>query len=218
MSAPDFVARVGELDSLLAFYASVPTEYRDDIQDVLLYAQLFASHLNDFQGQWHNWMHYYRDRLESHGFVRQNLVIKDAVLLSSVSDFETASFRLASSVASAEVSALVRGAVRWLGIRDMATAYFRGGGFSESRGSMQIVPCEMTIDGLPSLMLCALRVGVDHGSAGMRRLVLHFKGGSYRFEPQRYAARRASVQAYLAGKSHAVIRAFDPSELGLLAP
>ncbi|WP_109514145.1 hypothetical protein [Pseudomonas ovata] len=205
----DFIGQVGDADTLVAFFPGVPAAQRDDIQDALLYAHLFASHQHDVQQQWHGWMQYYRNRLEKCGFVRQSLVVKDSVLLSSRDDIDTASFRILGATASDNVRALVRNAVVRLGIKQMALSYFDGGRLSARMGSFQIVPCEMSGAGQVGVLLCGLRVSTDQASPDARRLIMHFKGGSYSFDPRGYDTQRQAVHSYLAGKANAVIRQIE---------
>ncbi|MBD8492754.1 hypothetical protein IFR09_08855 [Pseudomonas syringae] len=202
----DFVGRVSDADTLVAFFPGVPAAQRDDIQDALLYAHLFASHQHDVQQQWHGWMHYYRDRLGKSGFKQQSLVVKDSVLLGSRDDIETASFRILGTAASDRIRELVRSAVAHLGIRQMALAYFDSGLWSAQAGSFQVVPCEMADTGQVAILLCALRVSTDQDSPQARRLIMHFKGGSYFFVPEAYDLQRQAIRDYLAGKANAVIR------------
>lgn len=211
MSGPDSIGQVGDSRTLVAFFPGVPLAQRDDVEAVLRYAQLFASHTYDFETQWHSWMQYYRSRLEKCGFVRQSLVVKDSVLLGSAEDVDTASFKVLGTGASEQVRELVRNTVTRLGIRQLALAYFENGRSSMQLGSFQIVAGEMEA-GATGLLLCSVRVNTDQACAGTRRLIMYCKGGSYRFDPLRYEPQRQTVDNYLRNRTNALIRSLNPRD------
>ncbi|BAP43121.1 putative uncharacterized protein [Pseudomonas sp. StFLB209] len=206
MSAPDFVCRLGDIDSLLAFFPGVAQPHREDIQDALLYAQQRAGHLYDFQSQWHSWIHAYRQHLEGLGFVPRGVVAGDSLVIGTVADLDRASFRIANPQVMQRLAELVRDSFTRLEVIEAAQAFFEGRGLSGVRlGSFQIMPCVSTANRDLSALLCSLRLNVDEYAASGRRLILHFKGAAYHFQPERFAPRREGVCTYLLGKSRAFI-------------
>ncbi|WP_397450113.1 hypothetical protein [Pseudomonas sp. NA-150] len=199
-------AILGRINSLVAFFPGLSAQEKSDIQNVLLYAQSFASQTYDFERSWHSWMHYYRNRLEARGFQLQSLVTGDSEIISSVDDLARATFRVHGASASAQLADLVRRSVAAMGINRIVTAYFEGGIDSGNLGSFQIVPCEKTPSGDLTVLLCGLHLSVDGYSAERRRLVFHFKGGSYRCDPGVYAAHRKSVSDYLRNNPEAYFK------------
>lgn len=197
---------LGGRDSVVAFVPGVSVQERADIEDVSLFAQLSASHSYDRQEHWSSWMHVYRARLEARGFQRISVVTGDSELLSSVDDLSTATFKIVGSAASRPLMDLVRRSFHSLGINQIAEAFFDQGGASANLGNFQITPCERSASGSMSVLLCGLRLSSDDYSAGQPRLILHLKGGVYRFNEQAYAQHRASVTDYLKGKANAYIR------------
>ncbi|CAM3219934.1 hypothetical protein BZK31_16085 [Pseudomonas floridensis] len=197
---------LGNRPSLVAFLPGLSRQAREDVQDVLLDAQLFADRLNDFDEQWANWMHYYRHRLGMRGLQQEGLVVGDSRVLSSTEDLFEATFKVTGSASRERLGGMVQRAFSALGIEQAAEAYFQHGVDQGRLGSFQIVPCERLDDKRVSMLLCSLRLSVDEHSGGARRLLFFFKGGSYAFDTQAYAAHRDDVKRYLGGKARNLIR------------
>jgi hypothetical protein len=197
---------LGSRNSVVAFVPGVSAQERADIEDVLLHAQLFASHSHDKNEYWSSWIHVYRTRLEARGFQRKSVITGDSELLSSVDDLFQATFKIVGSAASRPLVDLVRGSFHNLGVSQIAEAFFDGNIASTRLGSFQIIPCEKSASGAISLLLCGLQLGSDGYTGGQRRLIFHFKGGVYQFDREAYAAHRASVSAYLHGKADAYVK------------
>ncbi|MCF5707934.1 hypothetical protein GIV19_11585 [Pseudomonas syringae] len=199
-------AYLGASSSLVAFLPGLSVQAREDIQDVLLDAQLFADRLNDFDTQWSNWMHYYRRRLSSRGLCQTGLVVGDSMVVSSIDDLLEASFKIAGSTGRQPLGGMVQRAFGALGIREAVESYFQHGIDQGRLGSFQIVPCEHYDSNRVLMVLCSLRLTVDERSAGGRRLLFFFKGGSYLFDLHAYGACRDDVKRYLNGKAQSLIR------------
>lgn len=69
------------------------------------------------------------------------------------------------------------------------------------------MPCEKYEPDRVLLLLCSLHLSVDEHAAGSRRLLFHFKGGSYIFDRKIYAAYRNGVTRYLDGRAQGLVRA-----------
>ena len=206
MSRADFVGRLGELESLVMFFPEITREYRQDIQDALLFAQLRASQPYDFQSQWHSWIERYRQLLQDLGFQSRGLVTGDSEVIGAVEDLDRAMFRITNPQIRNRLGQLVQDTFLRLGVRDRVVAFFQDESPSAVQsGSFQLMPCTLDAGQQVMTLLCSLRLNVDDHSAGSRRLILYFKGGAYGFEPQRFESRRAEVRAYLAGRSNAFI-------------
>ncbi|MGV8918259.1 MAG: hypothetical protein ACOH2R_10755 [Pseudomonas sp.] len=197
---------LGKRNSLVAFTSEISVQERVNIQNVLLFAESFASGSSSPETHWHRWMHIYREMLGNRGVKLEQTILGDSVLLSSAEDLSEAKFRIKGVAETASLADLVHRSFDAMGVEGIVKAYFdRGfeiGGFKY----FQIVPCEKTVSGMLSVLLCGLALSVDTRSAGQRRLVFHFKGGSYRFDLDLYAKHRESVTAYLRNKAIASIR------------
>lgn len=198
--------RLGDISSLVAFGPGLASQDRADIQDVLLDAQLFASHVHDFKGQWTSWMHYYRSRLAARGLKRKSLVLDDSLLVSSTEDLREATFRITGTAGRDQLGELVQRSFAAMGVFDAAQAYFSRGVDQVRLGSFQIVPCVKSAANETLLLLCGLHLNADEFSAGGRRLLFYFKGGSYVFNSTVYAAYREDVRRYLKTKAGAFIQ------------
>lgn len=208
MSGADWVARLGGIDSQVIFFPGVSGQHRQDILDALLFAQLRAGHLYDFQRQWSSWVHNYRQHLESLGFRPRGVVTGDSLVIGRDDDLDRASFRIANPQVREHLAAQVREAFNTLGIKPVVTDFFRSEHLADVRlGSFQVMPCMQTGSAELMTLLCSLRLNVDDYAAGGRRLILHFKGGAYHFDALLFAARREQVRRYLRGKSNAIIQA-----------
>jgi hypothetical protein len=199
-------ARLGDISSLVAFGPGMPEQERADIQNLLLDAQLFASHVYDFKSQWTTWMHYYRNRLQARGLRRKSLVMDDSLLISSTEDLMQATFRITGTEGREQLGQLVRRSFDAMGVYEAAEAYFQQGYDQGRLGSFQIVPCARFEPDQSLLLLCGLHLNTDGFSAGGRRLLFYFKGGSYVFDGKAYAAYREDVSRYLATKANALIQ------------
>lgn len=210
MSEPDSVARLGDIDNLVAFFPGVAQPHRESIAHALLYAQLRAGHLYDFQSQWNSWIHNYREHLQAVGFVPHGMVTGDSLVIGGIEDLDLARFTIANAQVSARLARHVQEAFSSLGVASLAADFFQGQHLASVRlGSFQVMPCMQAEEGGLMTLLCSLRLSVDEHSAGSRRLILHFKGGAYDFAPQAFAARSEAVQRYLLGKSQAFITALE---------
>ncbi|MEE4820868.1 hypothetical protein V2K62_24075 [Pseudomonas alliivorans] len=198
---------LGGMPSLVTFLPGLSVQERQDLQDVLLDAQLFAGAHLDFEKQWSSWMHYYRSRLRYRGVHPQSLVMDDSLLVSSVEDLRRATFAIRGVGDHQLLGGLVRRSFEAAGIYQAAGAYFQSGSGRSRLGSFQIVPCAQMGNGQVLMLLCGLQLVADAYSAGGRRLLFFFKGGSYTFDSQTYAAHREDVIRYLGGKSKSMIRA-----------
>jgi hypothetical protein len=197
--------RLGDINSLATFAPGLTVQERTDIQDVLLDAQLFASHLHDFEQQWMSWMHYYRHCLSTRGLKLKSLVLDDSLVVSSTEDLMQATFRITGSTGREQLGELVRRSFKATGVYDAADAYFKRGGDQARLGSFQVVPCVRSRGDEILLLLCGLHLNADEYSAGGRRLLFYFKGGAYVFDSAVYAPYRADVTRYLKSKTNAFI-------------
>lgn len=201
----DNAASLGDIPSLVAFEPDMTGQERTDIQDMLLDAQAFASHVFDFHRQWTSWMHYYRNRLSARGLRQKSLVLDDSLLVSSTEDLMDATFRIIGTAGHDRLAELVRRSFHAMGVHEAAHAYFQQGFDSGRLGSFQIVPCASLEAGQSLVLLCGLHLSVDEYSAGGRRLLFYFKGGAYVFESAVYARYRADVARYLKTRADALI-------------
>ncbi|PBP93845.1 hypothetical protein DB356_22580 [Pseudomonas congelans] len=202
----DNAAYLGNIPSMVAFLPGLASEERTDIQSVLLDAQLFAGRQFDFKTQWGSWMHYYRSRLETRGIQQKGVVLGDSLVVSSVDDLLQATFKVSHPADRKLLGGLVQRAVAAMGVNQAAEAYFQSG-FDEGRlGSFQVVPCENYEPGRMLLLLCSLHLSVDDHAPGTRRLLFHFKGGSYIFDSTTYATHRDEVMRYLDGRAQGLVR------------
>jgi hypothetical protein len=198
-------AIIGNINSLVAFVPGMSEQERTDVLNVLLYAQLFASHSRDLEKDWHGWMHVYRNRLVARSFQRKSIIAGNSEVLSSVDDVVQATFKVIGPSASGQLIDLVRRSFDAMGIKQIAKAFFDGDVESGQLGSFQIVPCEKTASGEVSVLLCGLHLSSDDYSQGRQRLIFHFKGGSYSFDNAAYATHRDSVSDYLRNKANATV-------------
>ncbi|MEX5570267.1 hypothetical protein Q1J55_20885 [Pseudomonas syringae] len=200
-------AYLGTIPSMVAFLPGLSSEERTDIQNVLLDAQLFAGRQFDFKTQWGTWMHYYRSRLKARGIQQKGVVLGDSLVVSSVDDLLQATFNVSHPADRKRLGGMVQRAVAAMGVGQAAESYFQSG-FDQGRlGSFQIVPCEKYEPGRMLLLLCSLHLSIDDHAPGRRRLLFHFKGGSYIFDSKVYAAHRDEVMRYLDGRAQELVRA-----------
>ncbi|AVB22197.1 MULTISPECIES: hypothetical protein [Pseudomonas syringae group] len=203
----DNAAYLGNIPSMVAFLPGLSSEERSDLQDVLLDAQLFAGKQFDFKTQWSSWMHYYRSRLKARGMQQKGVILGDSLVVSNVDDLLQATFKVSNPADRKRLGSMVQRAFSAMGVSQAAEFYFQNG-FDQGRlGSFQVVPCEKYEPNRTLLLLCSLHLSVDDHAPGTRRLLFHFKGGSYTFDRNIYAAHRDNVARYLDGKARSMVRA-----------
>ncbi|SDW93939.1 hypothetical protein SAMN05444064_10942 [Pseudomonas syringae] len=202
----DNAAYLGNIPSMVAFLPGLSSEERADLQDVLLDAQLFAGKQFDFKTQWSSWMHYYRNRLKARGLKQEGVILGDSFIVSSVDDLLQATFKLSNPADRKRLGGLVQRAFGAMGVSQAAESYFQNGLGQGRLGGFQVVPCEKYEQNRTLLLLCSLHLSVDDHAPGTRRLLFHFKGGSYTFDRDIYEAFRSDVARYLDGKAQSMVR------------
>lgn len=202
----DNAAYLGNIPSMVAFLPGLSSEERNDLQDVLLDAQLFAGKQFDFKTQWNSWMHYYRSRLKARGIQQKGVILGDSLVVSNVDDLLQATFKISNPADSKRLGGMVQRAFSAMGVNQAAESYFQDGFYQGRMGSFQVVPCEKYEPNRTLLLLCSLHLGVDDHAPETRRLLFHFKGGSYTFDRTIYAAHRDNVARYLDGKAQSMVR------------
>ncbi|GAO94598.1 hypothetical protein PSA5_17795 [Pseudomonas syringae pv. actinidiae] len=152
-------------------------------------------------------MHYYRSRLKARGMQQKGVILGDSLVVSNVDDLLHATFKVSNPADRERLGGMMQRAFSAMGVNKAAEFYFQNG-FDQGRlGSFQVVPCEKYEPNRTLLLLCSLHLSVDDYAPGTRRLLFHFKGGSYTFDRNIYAAHRDSVARYLDGKAQSMIRA-----------
>ncbi|MDY7563208.1 hypothetical protein QN382_05460 [Pseudomonas sp. 10B1] len=191
-------------NNLVSFVAGMSTQEKEDVLDMLLYADFFASQAYDRRVHWKSWLDYYRNRLVRHGCALKSLIVRDPVVITDPYELDRLTFKVVGAEGSAELAGLVQASFSAIRVNDYARAFFQRGTGAGRIGSFQIVPCDRTRDGQIRIFLCALQINaleiVDEGwfwNNNTRDLVLRLVGGVYEFSRDNYASSRDQIRTKL---------------------
>ncbi|WP_297844388.1 hypothetical protein [Pseudomonas sp.] len=188
-------------NNLVSFSVGMSNQEKEDVLDLLLYADFFASQAYDRRLFWKNWLDYYRNRLVRHGCSLKSLIVRDPVVITDPHELDRLTFSIVGKEGSAELASMVQASFSAMRINQYAREFLQRGTGAGRVGSFQIVPCERTADGEIRIFLCALQVNalevVDEGwfwKTSVRDLVFRLVGGAYAFSSDRYAPSRNEIR------------------------
>lgn len=190
--------------NLVLFAPGISRQEKDDILDLLLYADYFASQAYRRQEFWKSWMDYYRNRLVRYGSTLKSQITKPPMVISDSHELDRATFAIVGSQGSVALADLVQTSFRALRVDQYARAFFESGRGAGNLGSFQIVPCEKTATGEVLILLCGLHISANTVTdifgpreRTQRGMVLRLVGGTYAFKPDVYAPHREMIRSRL---------------------
>ncbi|MEB0079951.1 hypothetical protein QN386_06485 [Pseudomonas sp. CCI3.2] len=195
-------------NNLVSFVAGMSVQEKEDILDLLLHADFFASQAYDQHVHWKSWLDYYRNRMVKHGCQLKSQILRAPVVITDSCELDRLTFKVVGTEGSAKLARLVQASFNAIRVNEYAQAFFRRGTGAGRIGSFQIVPCERTANGEIRVFLCALRINalavIDDSwfwDNTHRDLVLHLVGGVYAFSTARYAPFREQIRTKLVQNS-----------------
>ncbi|MGF6592122.1 hypothetical protein [Pseudomonas sp. 2835] len=191
-------------ESMMSFAPNLMKEERDDLFDLLMQADGFASRAFDRQQLWKSWMDRYRNRLEKHGCRPVSLITEPAQVVTSADQMQACIASITGRVATPLLARQVETTLKWVRDSQYAERFFRAGEQEEGFSSFLSVPSEKTASG--DILLVVLGVNVtlsvetrdfDFWTSTRRDMVLRVVGGVYRFDRQVYDGYRQAIRADL---------------------
>lgn len=191
-------------NNLVSFSAAMSSQEREDVLDLLLYADFFASQTYDRRVLWKSWLDYYRNRLVKYGCSLKCLIMREPVVITDPYDLDRLTFKIVGEEGSPELANLAQASFSAMRINQYAREFLEHGTGKGRAGGFQIVPCEKTADGEIEILLCAFQANalevVDEGwfwDTSVRDLVFRVVGGAYAFSSDRYAPYRDEIRTKL---------------------
>lgn len=181
--------------SIVPFGPGLGRDTRDDICDLLLYADGFASHAYSRELYWNSWLHYHQQVLQKHCCKSLSVVSTPTLFIHEVSELDSINLNITSYDDPQRLFELAGLVLQTLGIHAFAERFFRQGQAGDRVLSWQVAPCEINAHGEIILMNFGLSLRTKMGeraggSSGPldREIVLKISGGVYVFDADAYAA------------------------------
>jgi hypothetical protein len=190
-------------NSLVSF-SDVDPHHRNDILDLLMYADFFATQTWRPHSNWTSWIEYYRKQLTYSGCQLKSQIVKQPMVISSARELDNVSFGVTGSVRVKGLMDLARRSFRTARLCEQARHFFEFGTGSGYFSHFQIVPCETVGTDEVSILVCGLhaRASVVSDSRGgdwrvNREMVVRLAGGVYTFNGQSFSPHRQRIQSRL---------------------
>jgi len=190
--------------NIISFAPGISLEDREDIIDVMMYADFFSSQSYRQKTQWTSWMQYYRKQLEYSGCQLRSLLVKEPMVINSAGELDQISFGVKGSVRINNLMDLARRSFKAARLNEYARHFFEYGSDSGSISAFQVVPCERIETGDVSILICGLHASATVTSESVggdwrvnREMVVRLAGGVYSFNGQAFAAHRERIRTRL---------------------
>lgn len=191
-------------NNIISFAPGVSAADRDDLLDLMMYADLYASQSYRVEENWVSWMLYYRKQLEYSGCQLRNPIVNEAMLINSARELEDIRFSFKGTVQIAHLLELTRRSFKAAQLSEYARHFFEYGSGSGSLSTFQLVPCENLAEGEISFLVCGLHasatvISEDRGGDWRvdREMVVRLAGGVYSLRRQDFSAHRERIRTRL---------------------
>lgn len=185
---------------LRVFADDVAEQDRQDILNLMLYAQVSASKKYNKNEQANKWMDYYQGRLVKYGCSLGAFVAPDVIVVSDLQSFRDLEFKIVGVSGARAFIKHAKASFAALQVNKKAVDFFRGYSGAERAITVDISSCELTDKGAVLLLFC----GVNFSSSIEVRqsffheekyydLIVRPNGGAFLFDRDKYAVHRASI-------------------------
>lgn len=183
--------------SVATFAQDLCVQEKQDVSDLLLQADVFASMTWNRRQYWKSWADYHRNRMLKHGCEAYSLIITEPLFLTREEELQQSiRLNILDGDGSPRLPQMAEQSLVTAGYKEFALNFLRSGSEESFLGDFQVVPCTRTATGEVEIFVCGLHV-TGRVSGDKRELVLRLNGGSYLFSVERYAAHRAQVRRHL---------------------
>ncbi|RMQ50565.1 hypothetical protein ALQ04_03832 [Pseudomonas cichorii] len=190
-------------NTIVSFSPGVSAQSREDIADLLMYADFFASQSYRPGEFWTSWLNYYRSSLVSSGCKLTSQIVKEPMFITSAEQLDSISFEIAGSVHVENLVELARRSFKAVRLNQYARYFFQYGAGTGTVGNFQVVPCE-EVGGQIHILLCGVhaRSTATSDSRGgdswiNREMIVRLGGGVYAFNSQVFASHRERIRTRL---------------------
>lgn len=141
------------------FDQKITGQDRQDIMDLMLYANISASKKYNKNDQASKWMDYFQGRLVKYGCTLEAFVAPDMIVVSDLQGFRELSFKVVGAAGAQKFIAHAKASFAALQVNKKAIDFFRGYSGSERAITISISSCELTEKGDFNFVLwCAIFV------------------------------------------------------------
>ncbi len=198
-------------NNLLSFGASVSASLRSDIMDCLLYAQLSADKKYDRSRHWKPWIEQYQRVIYQKGGALSGAINPVQLTIQHLRELRYVPRQIAGSATSRELQVLLERSMQTLMEGDHARTFFSSWFASGSSETMQVIPCEASIDGGVNILVCGLQMttrmtpGFFFWDALSGEMTVRSNGASFLLTEESYGPYRRPIADYLARQAQQAI-------------
>jgi hypothetical protein len=199
--------------NLVALAETLSREDRQDVMDLLLYAELEANKKYDKNELAKSWMNHYQRTLVTHGCELKSFLNEEPIFVPSTNGLHGVALSLIGSEGSAQLERLARSAIEALKLDAFASEFYQGQAAAKNTLVFSITPCELTPTGEPAVFFCGLKLvsTIDVKGAWLwkttfRDVSLFPAGGTFIFKREAYAKHRQRLRDEAALQSDRFIR------------
>jgi hypothetical protein len=179
------------------FATGLQAQEKQDISDLLLQADVFASSAWDRKVHWQSWLDYHASRLKKHGCkVRATLINPPRFIDSEQALAEPFDLLVQGCEDSPLLVGMLSDGLNQSGYLGFCRTFLRHGTGPGHLADFQIVPCAKRADGDLSLLVCGLQAKGLY-TDDRREVVLRLTGVEYSFDSRDYDAYRDEVKQHL---------------------
>lgn len=199
--------------TLVALTETLSMEDRQDVMDLLLYAELEANKKYNKDEVAKSWMNHYQRTLVKHGCELKSFLNEDPIFVPRTNGLHGVALSLIGSEGSAPLERLARSAIEALKLDTFASEFYQGQASAKNTLVFSMAPCELTPTGEPAVFFCGLKLisTVDVTGAWLwkttfRDVSLFPAGGTFIFKREAYAKHRQRLRDEAGSQSDRFIR------------
>lgn len=188
---------------LIAF-PGLSAERKQDIIDLMMYADFYASQTWRREEQWTSWIQYYQAQLLTSGCKLRSAIVKPPMYITDASELDHVGIGITGTINVNNLLDLAQRSFKAARISQFARHFFEFGTASGSRSAFLMVPCERLDADDVSILLCGLhaKATINSESRGgdwrtNREMLVRLSGGVYSFSQQAYSERREVIRRRL---------------------
>ena len=194
--------------NLVSFAKDVTEQDRQDVMDLMLYADLSASKKYDQTTLSISWLNHYQQRLIKFGCELKAFIDPETLFASDLQSFYQLTCQVYGSVGSIALSQQLRASFSALDLDQTAMDLFQRSMGNARSEIIKATPCELTASNELMILFCAIKLtstvdveGFLFWKETFRDLSIRPDGGVFLFRREIYDRYRAGIRSRLAGLS-----------------
>ncbi|WP_426142941.1 hypothetical protein [Pseudomonas sp. DWP3-1-2] len=177
---------------------------RQDVIDLMMYADFYASQTWRREEQWTSWMQYYQKQLLASGCQLVSNIVKEPIYITDASELDHIGFGVTGTARVGKLLELAQRSFKAARVSHYARHFFEFGSAAGSLSAFQVVPCEPVDGDTVRILICGLNasatvVSDDRGGDWRvnREMVIRLSGGIYSLSQKDYTAHRDRIRTRL---------------------